>query len=148
MTENQFVGTWGLVSLELKDAEEQTIYPYGQDAIGYLMYTADRYMSAHIMKANRSHFAAFDISAGTQEEQALAAQSYIAYCGLYEIQDNKVIHHVQASLFPNWIGGRQERFFEFKSDHLVLSTPPLLVGDKQHTAHLIWKRVKTDLRGA
>jgi hypothetical protein len=139
MAENQFLGTWRLVSLELRDAEGQAIFPYGQDAIGYLMYTADGYMSAHIMKAHRSNFVGFDMLAATQEEQAIAAQSYIAYCGLYEIQCNKVIHHVQASLFPNWVGVSQERFFEFKGERLVLSTPPLQVAGKQQTAHLIWE---------
>lgn len=73
MAENQFVGTWRLVSLELRDAEGLAIYPYGQDAIGYLMYTPDGYMSAHIMKAHRSNFAAFDMGAATHEEQAIAA---------------------------------------------------------------------------
>ena len=34
MTENQLLGTWRLVSFELRDAEGQAIYPYGQDAIG------------------------------------------------------------------------------------------------------------------
>jgi hypothetical protein len=49
------------------------------------------------------------------------------------------IHHVQASLFPNWVGVSQERFFEFNGERLVFSTPPLQVAGKQQTSHLIWE---------
>lgn len=145
MAENEFIGSWRLVSSEVRDSDGHVSYPYGQDAVGYIMYAADGYMSAQIMKANRSNFANGGILTGSKEEHAMASESYLAYCGKYEIQVNKVIHYIEASLFPNWVGTIQERFFEFKGDRLVLSTPPLVSGGKQGTAHLIWERVKTDL---
>ncbi len=141
MTQNQFLGTWRLVSWEIRDLEGQVIYPYGKDAIGILMYAPDGYMSATLTKPNRPHFAAGDILGGTIEEQALAAQSYLAYCSRYEIKENKVIHYVETSLFPNWVGIVQERFFEFKDGQLSLSTPPLLLKGKQQVGYLIWERV-------
>lgn len=139
--QNQFVGTWRLVSWENRDALGQVNYPYGKDAVGYLIYAADGYMSATLTKDNRPHFATGDVSGGTMEEQAMAAQTYAAYCGRYEIQADKVIHHVEASLFPNWVGTDQARFFEFTGGKLVLSTPPTLIGGKQQTSHLIWEHV-------
>ncbi|MFW9259890.1 lipocalin-like domain-containing protein [Nostoc sp. CALU 546] len=141
MVENQFIGTWQLVSWENRDSDGNVIYPYGQDAIGYIMYNADGYMSVNIMMANRSNFASEVILTGTTEEQAVASQSYLAYCGNYEIQSDKIIHYIATSLFPNWVGTVQERFFQFEGDRLVLSTPPLSVSGKQQTAHLTWERV-------
>jgi hypothetical protein len=98
-------------------------------------------MSATLMRAKRSKFAARDIAGGTIEEQIMAVQTYLSYCGKYEIQDNKVIHHIEASLFPNWVGIDQERFFEFKDNRLFLSTPPLLVSGKQQVANLAWEHL-------
>lgn len=141
MIQNQFVGTWRLVSYELRGADGQLSYPYGPDTVGYLMYLPDGYMSVVIMSANRPKFAASDIMSGNIEERATAAKTYISYCGKYEIQGNKVIHHIEASLFPNWIAINQDRFFEFTAENLSLSTTPILVNGQQQTAHLIWERV-------
>ena len=138
---HQFVGTWRLISCENRDSDGQVSYPFGKDALGFLIYTDDGYMSATLMRANRPHFVVGDVLGGTQEEQAMATQTYLAYCSKYEIQDNKVIHHVEASLFPNWVGIDQARFFEFKEGKLVLSTPPLLLSGKQQTSYLIWEHV-------
>jgi hypothetical protein len=140
--QNQFVGTWRLVSWENRDDSGNVSYPFGQDAVGYLIYTEDGYMSGTLMKAkaNRPNFAVGDILGGSTEEQARAVQTYIHYCGKYEIQVNKVIHHIEASLFPNWVGINQERFFEFQGNRLSLSTPPLLMNGKQQRGYLIWER--------
>jgi hypothetical protein len=97
-------------------------------------------MSVAFMRANRPRFATGDILGGTTEEKVAAAESYVSYCGKYEIQGDKVIHHIEVSFFPNWIGVDQERIFGFDGDRLSLSTPPLLVGGAQQSAYLIWER--------
>lgn len=142
MADNQFVGTWKLVSFEFRDDDGQVIYLYGKDPIGYIMYAEDGYMSVVIMTANRPKFATGNILRGTTEEKADAASTYLSYCGKYEILDGKVIHHVEASLFPNWVGVDQERFFEFQGDRLLLSTPPIMYNNGQRlTAYVLWERV-------
>ncbi len=98
-------------------------------------------MSVVIMTANRPKFATENILRGSTEEKAAAAGTYISYCGKYEILDGKVIHHVEVSLFPNWVGVDQERFFEFQGDRLLLSTPPIMYDGKQLTDHVLWERV-------
>lgn len=52
-----------------------------------------------------------------------------------------VIHHVKASLFPNWVGTDQERFVVWDGARLLLSTAPTVLGGQQLTAHLVWERV-------
>jgi len=142
MTENKFVGTWQLVSFELRDDDGHVTYLYGKDAIGYIMYAEDGYMSVVIMTASRPKFARGNILLGSTEEKAAAAETYLSYCGKYEILDGKVIHHVEASLFPNWLGVDQERFFEFKGDRLLLSTPPIIYNNGQRlTGYVLWERV-------
>jgi len=42
-----------------------------------------------------------------------AADSYIAYFGRYEVKQDRVTPHLEASLFPNWVGTDQERFYRF-----------------------------------
>jgi hypothetical protein len=78
---------------------------------------------------------------GTTEEKLKAIETYIHYCGPYEVKGDKVIHHVEVSLFPNWVGTDQMRFFEFSGNRLTLSTPPFERGGIQHSAVMIWERV-------
>ncbi len=143
MVEQALVGTWRLVAWENRDAEGHVTWPVGRDARGYLLYTADGYMSVQIMRANRTPFAVGDLLGGSSTEQAGAAASYTAYAGRYTLQDNTVTHHVELSLFPNWVGTQQERRVDVQGDRLTLSTAPLLFGGKHQTAQLIWERVSS-----
>lgn len=69
-----------------------------------------------------------------------AFDTYFSCCGKYELRGDKVVHHIDVSLFPNWTGQDQERFYRFEGDRLILSTQPLLMEGLEQTAHLIWKR--------
>ena len=141
MTLNPLVGSWRLVSCEFRGADGHIRYPYGRDLAGYILYGEDGYMSVSIMGADRPRFAADDLRGGTTEEKVAAADSYVSYSGTYEIRGDRVIHHIEVSFFPNWVGGDQERIFELDGDDLSLSTPPLLVNGVQQAAYLLWKRV-------
>jgi hypothetical protein len=46
---NLFVGTWKLVSWEVTQPDRTIYYLYSKKAVGYLIYTADGYMSAEII---------------------------------------------------------------------------------------------------
>jgi hypothetical protein len=141
MTSNPLIGTWRLVSWENRSVDGQISYPLGQDAGGYIMYNPDGYMFVAIMRPNRPKFVAGDLLSGSPEEKAQAAKTYVSYCGRYEFRGDTVIHHVELSLFPNWVGVDQERLVEVTGDRLTLSTRPILLGGIQQTAHLIWERV-------
>jgi hypothetical protein len=141
MASNPLIGTWRLVAWENRSVDGQISYPLGKDAVGYIMYNQDGYMFAAIMGPNRLKFAADDLLSGTTEEEAEAEETYVSYCGRYEFQGDTVVHHVELSLFPNWVGGDQERLVEFRGNRLTLSTRPILLRGLQQTAHLIWERV-------
>ena len=140
MAEDQIVGAWRLVSFELRNASGQVTYPFDPDARGYIMYTSEGFMSVAFMSADRPKFHSEDPQGGSPEEKALATDTYFSYCGRYEIKGDKVIHKIEISLFPNWVGADQERTFEFDGNRLTLSTSPFLVQGLQQTAHLVWER--------
>ncbi len=53
------------------------------------------------------------------------AAGYLAYAGSYTLDGMTVTHHVEMSLFPNWIGTDQVRAIAIlENGDLELSTPP------------------------
>ena len=135
------VGAWRLLSWENRAADGQITYPMGADALGYLLYTADGRFSVTISRRGRAGFAAGDLLSGTTEEQARAVEGYVAYAGRYSFHGDRVIHHVELSLFPNWVGTDQERWVELAGDRLTLSASPLLLAGRQQIPRLVWERV-------
>jgi hypothetical protein len=131
MSANPFVGTWRLVSGETKTASGEISHPLGKDATGYLIYSSDGYMAVAIMQANRSNFASTDTRGGGLEEKGAAFDTYVSYSGTYEVKGERVIHHVEMSLFPNWSGTDQERFFVIAEVGVELPAYPLaLLGSR------------------
>lgn len=104
------------------------------------MYSGDGYMSVAFMREGRPRFTSGDIRGGTVEEKVAAVDGYTSYCGRYEVEGGRVAHHIEVSLFPNWVGESQERAYELRGDRLTLSTPLMLVGGIQLSTHLIWER--------
>src|SRR4051812_32147479 len=139
MTNNPLVGSWRLVAFETRSADNEVDYPFGEQPLGYLLYNEQGYISVVFMAPNRPSFLAGDIN-GTAEEKALAYDTCRAYCGTYEITGEKVLHHIEVSVFPNWVGITQERFYELRDNRLSLSTPLFLNRGQQRTSHLIWER--------
>lgn len=142
MTPNPLIGTWRLVSWENRSLDGRVSYPLSEDAVGYIMYNEDGYMFVAIMHPDRAKFAAGDLLSGSIEEKAQAASTYVSYCGSYEFRGETVRHHVELSLFPNWVGVDQERLVEVRGNRLTLSTRPILLGGIQRTAHLVWERAE------
>lgn len=140
--DERFVGTWKLLSLELRSEDGGISYPLGNDAKGIIIYSADGYMSVILSGADRARFAVDDSLGGTEKEKADAYSTYFSYCGPYEVRGNVVIHHIELSSFPNWSGTDKERFFKFDDNKLILSASPYLVGGKEQTPYVIWERVR------
>lgn len=141
MSSNPLVGTWRLLSWENRTLDGEVSHPLGGGASGYIAYTEHGYVFVAIMAAGRRPFVAGDLLSGSTAEKAGAAETYVSYCGRYEFLGDTVLHHVELSLFPNWVGVTQERLVKISGDQLTLSTRPLLLQGRQQTAHLLWERV-------
>ena len=135
------VGAWQLLSWENQAADGQVTYPMGTDALGSLLYTASGRFSVTISRRGRAGFAAGDLLSGTTEEQARAVEGFVAYAGRYSCHADRVVHHVELSLFPNWVGSDQERWVELAGDRLILSARPLLLAGQLQVPRLVWERV-------
>ena len=140
-TRDALVGAWRLVSWENRAADGQVTHPMGADALGYVLYTADGRFSVTISRAGRAGFAAGDLLGGTAQEKAWAVEGFVAYAGRYSFHGDRVIHHVELSLFPNWVGSDQERWVELAGDRLTVSASPLLLAGKRQVPRLVWERV-------
>jgi Lipocalin-like domain len=125
---DDLVGAWRLVSWRTRGADGQITYPMDTDPSGYVLYTADGRFSVTISRRGRAGFAAGDLLGGTTEEKARAVEGFVAYAGRYSFHGDRVIHHVELSLFPNWVGSDQERWVELAGRRLILSASPLLLG--------------------
>jgi len=141
MSADRFVGAWRLLSLEARTSAGDVSYPYGKDAAGYLLYAREGYMSVSVMQARRTNFALPEDPRTPVEEKLAAFDTYSSYSGRYEVRGQKVIHHIEISLFPNWTGTEQERYFEFSGDCLTLSAPPMRIGGVELKLVAIWQRL-------
>ena len=140
MKDNDLVGTWRLVSSEAVAADGRVSYPLGHNAIGYITYTEDGYMSVSMMSANRPNHAAADPLGGTDAEKIAAAETYLSYCGRYEVQGDRVFHHIDVAFLPNRTGTTQERVIERSGEVVSLTTPPMLIKGEEVTGRVLWKR--------
>ena len=48
----KFVGSWSLMSWTLTALDGRIEFPYGEDAVGCIMYTPEGRMAEHLMRAN------------------------------------------------------------------------------------------------
>jgi hypothetical protein len=133
----RFIGAWRLVSVETRD-ENGELYRRGSRT-GYIIYSEGGYVLVSFMKEGRPEFSSGDIRGGTVEEKLAAFNGYVSYGGRFEVKGDMVVHHIEVSLFPNWVGVSQERLYEFDGDRLTLSTPLMLTGGKQLSTHVIWE---------
>ncbi len=143
MSESGFVGLWKLVSFKSTGPDGSPLHLFGPDPMGTIMYDAHGHMAVQIMQQDRPFFAQADWRAGTPEETKPAFDGYLAYFGRYEVNEDEgyVIHHMEGSMFPNWVGGELKRFYLLSANRLVLRTPPTLFGGVTGTSTLTWERV-------
>jgi Lipocalin-like domain len=143
MTLDALIGTWKLLSCEARSSDGRTLYPFGQSPRGVLVYDAAGTMAVQIMAPERLTFAAGDKALGSPDELKAAVSGYEAYFGTYsvDLERRAVTHRLQGSLFPNWVGGEQVRFFELEGATLTLRAPPVAYAGATLTGALIWTRV-------
>lgn len=141
-----FFGVWRLVRYEMKTkANGRIVYPYTEKPEGRITYDEAGRMSAQLMRPGRKPLtgnvpqagAALIFDKATPEELREAAGGFIAYYGSFDVipAERTVIHHVKASLLPNWVGKDLRRQYEFAGKTLTLiADTPANVG------RLVWER--------
>ena len=137
-----FIGGWQLALWTTFHKDGTEDYPFGRDAVGQIMYTADGHMSCHLMQADRPPLDAPSIYQVTNEALGQAMRAYSGYFGTFTIDaaQGVITHHVAGAWYPNWTGMDQPRRFAFIDDRLFLEAE-VADGD---LVRIEWRRVVTD----
>lgn len=104
-------GTWKLQSFEVQKSNGTVDYPFGQNAIGYINYTASGHFSVQFMP----------------KEQTRESLKGVSYFGRYDYNREKdyIVHHVEGSLFHSKEGLDKIRHARLRGKSLTLTCPPL-----------------------
>ena len=123
----RFIGVWKLVSCERKANHGEVSYPYGEKPVGRLTYDKEGRMSAQLMRPGRRSY---------KEDLLDILDGFIAYFGTYSINESArtVTHHVQACLFPMWVGTDLKRMYEFSGNRLILEA-----ASAEGVVRLVWE---------
>lgn len=142
--DHPLVGSWRLRRWVAITDDGSEAAPMGEQPSGLLAYTGDGTMVAILGASDRPRFASDDVTGGTDEERALAVSTFVAYGGPFEVDGDTVLHHVEASLFPNWIGTTQRRRWEIDETGrwLTLTSPPVTQGGATRIQGLTWERAR------
>jgi hypothetical protein len=141
--QQQFVGTWSLVSIHYVEKDGRTIEPFGLGAKGLLYFDAGGRFATQVMAADRPRFASNNRMIGTAEENQAVSRGVVAYFGTYTVDEaNRIVTlHIAQSSFPNWNGTDQKRTFTFAGDELRY-TAASSTANPAESAELVWKRAR------
>ncbi len=118
------IGTWRLVTFEdRKDEHSAWDHLFGAHPLGYFIYDRTGHVSIQICRGEPpAKFASGDDATPTPEEAKAAYLRYAAYFGTFTVDEKRhvVIHHVEGSLLPSFMGTDQERPFVLQGDRLVI----------------------------
>jgi hypothetical protein len=139
---NAIVGSWEIEAVESRNDDGSVDHPFGPAPRGLLVYTPEGLVTVHLAGTNRARFASEDHLKGTPDELKMAFATYVAYFGRFELNEAEgvILHHVEGSAFPNWVGNVQRRNISLEGDRLTLSTQPMMIGDRTRTSVLVWRR--------
>ncbi len=132
------VGTWKLVSAWSTRPDGTRAPTYGENPTGFLTYTPEGRMIVIVGRSDRKPLSGNRVTSSTAE-RAEAFSATLAYAGPYSVEPGKVIHHVEACTYPNWIGSNRVRTMKLESDRLTLVSLTALDGG---SAELVWQRMK------
>lgn len=142
---DRFVGVWRLNDWKMVRGSDILDPPIGpaSECEGVLIYTPDRYMSVTISLRNRPHFATGSFDGGTDAEKRRAYETFFSYFGKCEVDEARKImtHYVELSSYPNYVGRREERLYEFADHVLTLSVRSIKVGDQIVGSYLRWRKL-------
>ena len=148
----RLVGAWVLEAYEAEDADGIVRQPFGPAPVGLLVYGADGRMAVQVMDPRRPRWERRVAEAERRAQMTAGADGYIAYAGRYEVEADggapTIVHHVEISLVPNWVGRAQRREAVLDGDRLRLTAEPPEVAGRTTIPRLMWRRDGAGARGA
>jgi hypothetical protein len=128
------IGTWRLITCFMEDFEtkDRTAF-WGEHPNGRLVLTSAGHWLAIQTSENRP-------APQTNDEQAAAFRSLLAYSGKYRIEGNKIIIKVDIAWDESWNGTEQIRYYRIDGEQLRIEAPPLPWAGKVMRGILVWTR--------
>lgn len=140
MNRETIKGRWSVLSWEQVYDDGRIVLPMGTEVEGFIEYS-DYGMFCVVSKKDRKEFTTGGQWSAADAEKADAYSSYLTYAGGYDVEGNTITHHVNYSIFPNWVGGTQYRTAELDGDILTLTTARLEAGTTEsRISKLTFKR--------
>ena len=141
MLKEKLIGSWQLLTWTYKKNGE-THNHFGENPEGILMYDNNGKMNAQLVKKDRKKFSSEGLNQGLAEEMCEAFKSYLAYYGSFkEINPGEIVHTVEGSLFPNWVGQEQFRYGKLENNILTFTTQPILSDGEELIFEVTWRRI-------
>ena len=125
MVRDDLVGTWRLAGYTLTDAEGNISDPWGDDARGYIFYSADGFMSCSVERPDGE-----------------GGRHHLTYCGALECLEDKNIHRIHMSSEPGLRGTEQHRAVSLDDDRMTLTSEPSIAYGPGTRAEIRWRRAR------
>lgn len=161
------VGTWRLKRCVVRFSDGRPEhFPFGEEALGQLIYSIDGYMSATLSENERRPHQAVKLESArkaTIEERASAYDSYMTYDGLWSLEHDethlcpsregalgwgrraRLTHEVIRALTPNAIGQMNRREAVLMDGFLTLSYSKTPLSGVRRDYELVWQRERPSL---
>lgn len=141
-TDNDFVGSWSLVSINNIYQDGTRVQPYGKNPEGLLIFDDKGNYAIQILKANRPLIASGNKNTSTPEENAAIVKGFNAHYGTYFVDEkNKVItFKILHASFPNWENKVQKRNYTYDNNLIKYIVTNTTQGGKSVIAEVIWRR--------
>jgi hypothetical protein len=144
------LGRWRILGWEQRYDDGRVTHPMGRELEGWIQYDADGRMACMLGRLGRPGFTSGGQWNAPEPERAGAYNGFMAYSGRFSVagngnaepdaQEGTITHHVDMSLFPNWVGGDQKRRARFAGGILSLAARLEDGTPEARTALLSWKR--------
>jgi Lipocalin-like domain len=115
------IGTWRMISwTKRRITTGEITHAMGPNPIGYIAYHADGRMMALVVDSRRAELKG---STPSDEEKIRLFDSMLAYSAKYTLLEDRLIHHVDVTCNPAWVGNMQ-RPYKIEGDSLIISEAP------------------------
>lgn len=116
------IGTWKFISyLRTDPTTGKNANIMGEAPKGYLVYTREGRMMVIVVSDKQQ-------PPKVDEDRISLHKQMVAYSGRYTVDAGRVIHHVDVSWNPAWMGTDLVRFFKCDSNRLTITTAPTKYG--------------------
>ncbi len=135
------IGSWLLVEWRIDYPHGRaSTWPFGEDAVGLIVYGADGWMTATMSRRRRTALSAVSALQADEPSKARAFQEYLTYAGRWSIVGKRIAHDVEMALNPALIGTRQWREAALEDARLVLGANESIGSGLLRWHRIVWRR--------